>query len=330
MPRCKVDNCPVATDGRCLEGRGTECPNLILDTVAAEAAAESSQITQAKESVTSEIGSLPTGLPLEVAEARQVAQRGPCSVVVLAGMPECGKTSLLARLHQLFQAGSVAGLEFAGSLSLHHFEELNWLATVESGVEEPMMTRSSTQFDNCFLHIAVRSSDNFTRIELLINDITGETFENVVKSQQICETLLGLTRADHLVVLVDGAALAAPERRPLHIGQTRDFIQRVIQNGQCGTKTALHIVTSKLDKLGDKEDVAVKMEADFGDLFSSTVGSINFWRIAARPKDGSLPTRESIGQLFAFWARTTHRYPTPVLPAVARHVWARDFCRYGV
>lgn len=330
MPRCKLDNCPVATDGRCLEGRGADCPNLIVETVTAESAAESSKVMQAEQSVTPETEPLPRGVPLEVAEARRVAQRGPCVVVVLAGMPECGKTSLLARLHQLFQAGSVGGFEFAGSQSLRHFEELNWLATVESGVAEPMMTRSSKQFDNCFLHLAVRSTDNFTRMELLINDITGETFENAVASQQTCNTLVALARADHLVVLVDGEALATPELRHHHIEQTCDFLQRVIQGGQCGAKTALHVVISKLDKLRDKETIAEKMEVDFGGQFHAAVGSLNFWRIAARPRDGSLPTKERIGELFAFWARTTHRYPIPILPIVGRYVWARDFCRYGI
>ena len=130
-------------------------------------------------------------------------------VVALVGMPQCGKTSFLARLHQLFQAGPVGGFDFAGSQSLPHFEELNWLATIESGTPEPRMLRSSSQFDNSFLHLAVRSIDKRTRVELLLNDITGETFEKAVASQQKCENLVALARADHLVVLVDGGALAS-------------------------------------------------------------------------------------------------------------------------
>ena len=32
MPRCKLPNCPVAKDGRCLEGnKDGNCPNLIQD-----------------------------------------------------------------------------------------------------------------------------------------------------------------------------------------------------------------------------------------------------------------------------------------------------------
>ena len=330
MPRCKLDNCPVAKDGRCLEGRGTDCPNLILDSDASQSTAEPPKTAEASESIPTAFESLPGRAPLDIAEARSIAGRGTCMVVALAGMPECGKTSLLARLHQLFQASSVAEFDFAGSRSLPHFEEMNWRATIESGESELKMPRSSSQFDNSFLHVAVRSTSNGTRVELLLNDIAGETFKKAVAAQSNCEKLVALARADHLVVLVDGAALASRTLRNYQVEQVRDFLQRVLQGGQCGAHTALHIVISKLDKLRGHEAVADKMEADFGVRFRAAVGSLNFWRIAARPMDGSLPTKEPIGKLFAFWAGTTHRYPAPILSIVPRHAWARDFCRYGI
>lgn len=330
MPRCKLENCPVAKDGRCLEGRGTDCPHLILDPDASESIAEPPKIAEPSESIATTFESLPGRAPLDITEARRIAGRGPCIVVALAGMPECGKTSLLARLHQLFQASSVAEFDFAGSQSLPHFEEMNWRATIESGESKVKMTRSSSQFDNSFLHLAVRSTSNETHVELLLNDIAGETFKKAVTAQSKCQKLVALARADHLVVLVDGGELAEPALRHYQVEQVRDFLQRVLQSGQCGAHTALHIVTSKLDKLRGHEAIADNMEADFETILRSAVGSLNFWRIAARPMDGSLPTKKRIGELFAFWAGTTHRYPTPTPSIVPRHVWARDFCRYGI
>lgn len=330
MPSCKLDNCTIAKGGRCLEGLGTSCPNLISDseetasTAATSTAAEKSELNQPV------FEPLPGVAPLEIAEARNFSRRGPCRVVALSGPSECGKTSLLARLHQLFQAGSVLEFDFAGSQSLPRFEGLNWLASVESGASEPKMERSSSQFDNSFLHLAVRSTETGTYTELLLNDITGETFKKAVASQSTCEKLIGLARADHLVILVDGEALATPTLRHYQIEQTRDFLQRVLQNGQCGLHTAVHIVISKLDRLVGSEQVADKMEAEFSTLFQANVGRLNFWRIAARPMDGSLPTKEPIGELFASWVQTTYRYPAPIPSLVPRNTWARDFCRYGI
>lgn len=330
MPRCKLANCPVATNGRCLEGRGTDCPNLIRDPIEPESPTETPKVADAHEPLQTTFEPLPGVTPLEVSEARSFARRGPCIVIALAGMPECGKTSLLARLHQMFQAGPVAGFDFAGSQSLPYFEERNWLATVESCVPEPKMERSSSQFDNSFIHLAVRSTDNGIRVELLLNDITGETFETAVAAQSNCEKLVALARADHLVVFVDGGALAAPTLRNHQVECVRNFLQRVLQSGQCGKHTALHIVISKLDKLKGHEAVADKMEADLDTLLRATVGSLDFWRIAARPMDNTLPTQERIGKLFASWVRMTCRYPVLVLPPVPRAALARDFCRYGI
>ncbi len=331
MLRCALNDCQVEKDGRCLEGRGEACPHLLPDSGEPKAIIEPQDVGPASESVPTAFEPLSKRVPLELDEARSFAQRGPCTVVALVGMPECGKTSLLARLHQLFQAGPIAGFEFAGSNSLPYFEELNWLATMESGgIGIPAMKRSSAIFDNSFLHLAVRSMANGTRMEILLNDIIGETFEKAIASQTECDKLIALARADHLVVVVDGEALATHTLRNYQLDQARDFVQRVLQRGQCGARTALHIVISKLDKLKGHEGVADRMEEEFEARLRSTMGSVHFWRIAARPMDGSLPTTDDIGRLFASWVETTHRYPTRALSVLPRDAWKRDFCRFGI
>jgi len=329
MLRCKLDNCPVSKDGRCLEGReASSCPNLIVEAETSPAEPLLPSVPAAK-GAQPVFDSLPKVLPLEISEARIFARRGRAIVVALAGMPDCGKTSLLARLHQLFQAGPLSGFDFAGCRSLPHFEELNWLATVESCVQQPKMPHSSAQFDNSLLHLAVRHTVSSPRVDLLLNDIAGETFERAVAAQSACERLLLLSRADHLVVLADGAALADPARTHHHVAQVHDFLQRVIQSGQCGVRTALHLVVSKLDKLGGNTSVADRLEASIKASFMEKFGSISCCRVAARPMDGSLPTVQPITNLFTSWVNTTHRYPMPLLPSVSRSVWARDYCRYG-
>ena len=330
MLSCKLDNCTIARGGRCLEGLGADCPNLTFDSGEPISTAESSTASERSEPTQIAFEPLPGMAPLEIAEARNFSRRGPCKVVALCGPSDCGKTSLLARLHQLFQAGPLLEFDFAGSQSLPRFEELNWLATVESGASEPKMERSSSQFDNSFLHLAVRSTETGTYTELFLNDITGETFKKAVASQSECEKLIGLARADHLVILVDGEALATATLRHYQIEQTRDFLQRVIQSAQCGLHTSVHIVTSKLDKLVGSEQVVDKMDAEIATLFQALVGKLNFWRIAARPMDGSYPTNDRIKELFASWVRTTYRYPEPIPSLIPRNTWARDFCRYGI
>jgi len=327
MPRCKLADCPVAKDGRCLEGHGESCPNLIVEEVPLTSAANAPVPTRKRENE-SAFESLPSVSPLELAEARFFSRRGRAVVVALAGMPECGKTSLLARLHQMFQSGPVAGFDFAGSRSLPRFEELNWMATLESCEGRLKMIHSSAQFDNSFLQLTVRPSGGGSRTDVLMNDIAGETFKTAINSKSTCAGLCSLSRADHLAVLIDCAALASNQRNE-HIVQAGDFLERVTQDGQCGSHTALHIVISQLDCIKDKISVVERLETDLRTRFRHLFGSMNFWRIAARPQDGSFPTMEIISKMFASWVQTTHRYPVPTLNQVPRANWARDFCRFG-
>jgi hypothetical protein len=250
-------------------------------------------------------------------------------------MIECGKTSLLARIHQLFQSGPVAGYDFAGSRTLFRFEEINWLATVESGVGTPKMEHSSQQYDNSFLHMRVRSKSAVTEpIDLLMNDISGETYPEVIIAQSACEHLLCLQRADHLAVLVDGAAIADRDLRHDHCAKAANFVQRLLQVGRIGSETALHLIITKLDELkkdGEQAEnlqAAADLENDF-DQFGSRVARIYKWRLAARPMDGSLPTEDVIADLFAAWVGSSYRYQRFPVPPLDPACIGRDFSRFG-
>jgi Double-GTPase 2 len=330
MPNCKLTNCPVAKDGRCLEGRGETCPNLIPATASAEMPRVVEDAPIIKTADPANFENLPRAAPLEINEARFYSRRGGAKVIAFAGMPDCGKTSLLARLLQLFQGGPVAGFDFAGSCSLPRFEELNWLSTVESCVIQPKMLHSSTHFDNCSLHLAVRSTNGGYKVDLLFNDIAGETFKMANAAQSTCDKLLLLARADHLVVLVDGAALADRNQRHLHKSHVHDFLIRVTQSNQCGAHTALQVVIAKWDKLDGNVILAESLEAEVNGSFKSKFGSIQFARIAARPMNGSLPTIEPIEKLFAALVQTTHRHSNAFSSELKRKDLKRDFCRFGI
>jgi len=327
MPNCKLSDCPIAKNGRCLEGRGADCPNLLPEGVSEPTFVAT---TLAPPPAIPPGVSLYSGNPLTLKEAREFSRRGRAVVVALVGLIESGKTSLIARLHQQFLAGPVGGHHFAGSRTLLRFEELNWYATVESGVNAPQMNRSSRQFDNSFLHFTVRTPDLEKGLtDVLINDISGETVQDAVATQSICEQLAGLARADHVVVVADGAALADLNVCYDHTGKLRDFVQRILQSGQIGKQTVLHLVVSKQDLLKDAEANAMRLEADFKRLFEKRVGNFHCWRIAARPGDGSQPTEGEIAKLFAQWIETSLRYPLADVAQSPETSWERDFCRFG-
>ena len=332
MARCKLPNCPIAKDGKCLEGRKSDCPNLLPDELPSQAGATGQQPVNSLVPMEK----LYSGLPLEIEESRVFSRRNRAILVAVTGTRECGKTSLFARFMQMFQEGPIAGYDYADSRTLPRFDQLSWLATVESGATTPGMERSSRLFDNTLLHYTVREQgQNSVPIDLLLNDISGETFPDAVASQVVCEQLFCLRRADHVVVMVDGGALAQRVLRHDHCAKAKNFIQRLLQSNQIGSKTALHLIISKLDELrreGHNEEIlesATKLERDFNTLFGSRVAKIHCWRIAARPLDGSMPTKETISHLFATWATSTHRYQSDITAEGAAISHARDFSRFA-
>jgi len=275
MNRCRLDTCTITTDGKCIEGRGTSCPNLILgsstndptlDTEVpdAESARDDEGAYLAEQRAVSYVESeaLYPGAPLEISEAREITRRSRATVVTLVGMIESGKTSLLARIHQQFQSGPIGNYEFAGSRTLLRFEEINWLATVESGISKPAMEHTSRRYDNTCLHLAVQRSDvREKHVDLLLNDISGDTYPEAVAAASVCETLLCLHRADHLVVVVDGAAMVDRHRRYDHSAKALEFIIRALQTGQIGSWTILHLIISKLDTFKDQPQDSGTMRA---------------------------------------------------------------------
>jgi hypothetical protein len=337
MVACRLPNCTFTKDGVCLEGHKADCPNLVPADSSLSPSSDDGVLGPAVPSnppyALSE--ALYSGLPLEIPEAREFTGKSRAIAVSLAGMSESGKTSLLARLHQQFQSGPVGGYDFAGSRTLWRFEELNWLATVESGVEAPMMEHTSRRYDNSFLHFTIRPHAGGCAVEVLLNDISGETFPEAISEERVCEQLICLGRADHLALVVDGEAISDRDRRHDHCAKAKNFVQRVLQTQQIGKQTALHLVITKQDELLKPErktenlEVAAKLETELKDQFVSQVAVFYSWQLAARPIDGSMPTEETIAQLFTTWVKSTYRYPRAPDNESGWATPSRDFCRFG-
>ena len=187
----------------------------------------------------------------------------------------------------------------------------------------PTMEKSSRRWDNTFLHFTVRHHLGGDPVDLLLNDISGETYPDAITAESVCKELICLQRADHLALVVDGEAIADRGRRHDHCAKAKNFVQRALQTGQLGKQTVLHLVVTKLDVLSKEDGKTENLE------FEPRVAEIRVWRIAARPLDGSMPTEETVAELFSTWAGTTYRYTTTEAHRSALIEHARAFCRFG-
>jgi hypothetical protein len=338
MARCKLKGCPYNQDGRCVENQLPNCPNLVSDGEEESGGeGESANATGAVAMpLDSSLEDLYSGDKLTVEEATQILQSTAAQVVVLGGMVESGKTTLIARIFEMFQAGFIADFGYTHSRTLVTFDQLSWHATMECEGATPTTEHTYRAENNLFIHLCIRRKNHLEPpVELLISDIPGEIFPEAVADEVECRNLSALARADHLVLFLDCGILRDAAERHDHCGKVSGFVSRALQTGQIGRHTIIHLVVSKCDLLpNDEASEAARFVANFIDRFqathSSQCGGIHPWRLAARPEHPSMPTLSEIERLFGMWLRESQRHDRTRTPTLSRGDSQRDFCRFGL
>ena len=336
MPRCKLKNCPYDRDGRCVENQLPNCPNLLPDELANSIAQESKPSDAKTTPSLPQHEALYHGGKLTPDGATQILQSGPTQVVVLGGMVESGKTTLLARIFEMFQCGCVAGHRFTASQTLVGFDQLSWHSTMECGAANATTEHTSRSENNLFLHLRVQSEDGSApAIDLLVADIPGEIFPEAVAEESVLRNLCALARADHLVLFLDGDVLCDPINRHDPCGKIFDFVHYALQTRQIGQHTVLHLVVSKFDLLpkdgtSDPLKYLESTEQNFCAKFRAHFSDVLCWRLAARPEAPERPTFENINKIFGVWMSRGFEQPGIPKQTPQRSSFNRDFCRFGL
>ena len=331
MPRCSHPKCRIAETGVCLEGHKQGCPNLIADDAPTTAAGEPRSAT----ATGPEPRRFHTGEKLTPREASRLLSERPARVVLCAGSQESGKTTFLARIGEMFRAGSFPHYRFAGSLTLCGFERATWLATITSGTGRPATKRTRRIENDTFLHLRVHpAEDAADHLDLLISDLAGETFPTAVASREFCGGLQALAGADHLVVFMDCARLGDPALRHPESDNARAFIQRVAAVKHTPKNLHLQVIFSRWDYALRHADPQAQeryldsIKADLNSRFQSVFATLEFHRVATRPDGGIHPTDAEIRAIFARWLENSLHRTDHV---VARNSQpARDFSAFSL
>ncbi len=334
MSRCKVPNCPYNQDGRCVENLLPNCPNIVED----EEAEEVSAATETPPPAPPTHEQFYSGKKLTAEEAAVILQRNP-QVIALGGLVESGKTTLLARIFEMFQSGEINNYRFMGSRTPMEFDMLSWHATMECGATTPATSSTYRSENNLFLHLRVRPEKGpAAPIDILISDIPGELFSEAVAEESVCKDIKALRRANHVVVFLDSEVLCDMAKRHDHCGKVFDFIGRALQTGQIGQHTILHLVVSKSDWLSKNKNKSLaadllksvaSIEQSFRTKFAARVGGLYIYRLAARPDPPFEPTLTHINELFHLWTTRVTPHDKSNSPA-PRKDFHRDFTRFGL
>lgn len=243
-------------------------------------------------------------------QAENITRSSLTRVVVCGGAIGSGKTTLLATIHDLFLKGEFAGYCFAGSRTLLGFESRCFESRIESGRNQADTERTKANLDEVdFLHLAVRKSKLTDPVQhLLFPDISGEVFRQARSSTAECQRLWILNRADHFVVLFDGAKLANLSERHGAKAFGTQLIRSCIDSNMIDGSTNLDIIFTKMDvvnKSPQKNDVIsfiAGIKKFVADNFEKSVARVRFIEIAARPlNDHTLVDGYGLERAFPDW-----------------------------
>lgn len=212
-----------------------------------------------------------TGKSLTLVEMSAVLARSFAKVIVIAGDAESGKSTLLATLYEQFQHGPFADLEFAGSLTLHGFEERIHDSRIASFRAQSVTPRTSRQDGVRFLHLKVKAQECKAMTELLISDLAGELFEDLRSSTDACRRFPALRRADCFVCVVDGEALVDSQRCHRVTVQARDFVRSVLDASVLPDGGGVQLLLTKWDVVTASADKA-KANSMWDDLVEQVKG----------------------------------------------------------
>jgi len=261
---------------------------------------------------------LPLGKPLGELDASDVLRATDAPVVVLAGAPKSGKTTLLASLHDGFQRTPFAGYLAAGSRTVMGFEERCFDSRTASGRKTPVTQRTRVQEGIVFYHMKVRKQDLLSPIkQLLLADMSGEHYEGALDSATALRALTVIPRADHFVHLVDGGRLASKDWSGHTQANALMLMRRCFEEKMFDSDAKVDILLTKWDlvlaRVGEEkagELLRSQQEAFRG--FEKKLGRLRMMPIASRPHyKSALQPAYGLSGLLQSWMEETPRKSTP-------------------
>lgn len=298
---CSNPDCRVSVDKKCVEGLSFDkCqfygkpPPAPRPTEGAEAAAAATGLD------------LDPGVPLHAVQASGVLRSARSRVIGIIGAYDCGKTSLLAGLYDLFQEGPIGGVTFAGSCTLHGFEIIchdSRVASKRGVAHSPRTSRGEV----AFYHIDVLQDGETSVVSLLLADRSGEEYEEVADDMSNGHAMFELRRADTVTVLIDGRRLCDPKTRHDVINSVAPIVQGLKESGAFARRPQLALVLTKNDAVVESDKAAVAaadfdrlvetMERRFGDRFSA----VRKFVTTASPTGMAVKRGDGLRDLLHYW-----------------------------
>jgi hypothetical protein len=312
---CANPDCRIGETGKCVEGMEKEkCPHF------GRSPPDATEPDTARDGV-----SLPPGGTLDITGAAKLLRGGETRVIAVIGPSDAGKTSLIAGLYDLFQDGPVAGVDFAGSLSLHEFEHVCHDARAASRRGIPHISRTP-RGEVKFYHLDIAGGAATSGLTLVVGDRAGEEYRGAIDDVSGVAEFVEVMRADSLAVLVDGERLLDTGARHNLRSEIALILQALIEGGAIAAPPRLAIILTKFDLVQESAH-RMRAEADFANLvahiertFAGRFSLVRPFQVAASPKSDVISRGAGIADLLSYWLHAAPIPPTlrPAIPDTTR------------
>lgn len=321
--RCVQPGCTFDTDGKCLEGipKGEGCPHRVSSAQQAPQA-DDGDSPRVEDTVPTDWLGLPDGYELSITAAQRITVATEPAIVVLAGEPDSGKTTLLAALFEKFSEGAYCDFRFAGSETLLAFERACFLSRTSSGRDEPDTERTKGTAPRFFHLLLQRVSEPSCADDLMIADVSGEAYKRALNTSADASLLEFVKRGDRFVLLLDGKRLQSKELRQDVFHRAKLLLRSLGEANVLTKRSSVRVAVSKFDLLQPEVcDANTREFVEYVRIELERFGKERFddfavIEIASRPQTGSeLPYAYGIDRLLNEWMnKIAVPYVAPTFP----------------
>lgn len=200
-------------------------------------------------------------------------------LIVLAGLPEYGKTTLISSIYDKFiQYGKYGNFEFTGSKTILGFEKRSYLARLKNG-QQSDTRRTSLLEDNPYLDLSLISIDDRAKQRLMFFDTSGEAFKKLLKDNTKIKEFRSLLRADHFTYIFDISCYKELSERYLAKDKAKTIIRSIKDQQMFSPNLNIEIVFTKWDKITENGELLKYRNSivnDVKEVFSTfNVGDFN-------------------------------------------------------
>jgi hypothetical protein len=223
---------------------------------------------------------------LTLSQAGELASQHGARVVLVAGEFDSGKTTLVTELWAQFLKGPFEGWHFGGSSTLIAFDRRHQTARASADEDRDPRTSRTSEGDFRLMHMRLARPSGHRQIALLLSDTRGELFEHVINGLPVTEELSAASRADVLLLLIDGNKVGSATERDEAMFNARALLGGLMEDGGFRPGQRIAFILSRAD-LASTSDRAWWRKAvqELVSLAKERKHRTSLIEVAARPDD---------------------------------------------